>query len=69
MKYHLCKACSITCFSNHRKSNVDQGEDDVWTSVVPRVCAEVAVCQIIDNCVKGFRGQQLVNCSLEWTSS
>merc|ERR1719391_714810 len=61
----LCEANSITCFSDHGKSIIDQGEDDVWASVVPGVCTEFSIHQIIHNCVKCFRGKQLVNCSLD----
>ena len=63
---YLCEACCITCFSDHGKSNLDQGKDDVWATVVTRVCAELSIHQIIHNCVEGFRSKQLVNCGLKW---
>ena len=68
-KYYLSGACKITCFSDHRKSNGDQGEDDIWASVVPGVCAKFSVCQNTHNCFKDFRSQQSVNCTLKWISS
>merc|ERR1719295_1934522 len=61
----LSEANSITCFSDHGKSIVDQSEEDVWASVVPGVCTEFSIHQIIHNRVKGFGGKQLVNCSLD----
>ena len=54
--YYLCEANSITCFSDHGKSIIDQGEDDVWASVVSGVCTEFSIHQIIHNGVKCFRG-------------
>ena len=64
--YYLCEVCFITCSSDHGKSNLDQGKDNVWATVVTRVCAELSIHQIIHNCVEGFRSKQLVNCGLKW---